>query len=185
MTPYFFGYGSLVNRETHSYPDAHPAQLRGWRRAWVRSAAFDRVFLSVIPDAETTISGLIAAVPDSDWRALDARETGYTRLNSGSSVLHPLPSAPPIAHYAVSEDHHGIEMPRNTVLLSYVDVVVQGFLREFGKDGVADFFDTTDGWDTPIINDRAAPQYPRHQTLSAEETALVDHHLKQVSAQIE
>ena len=40
-------------------------------------------------------------------------------------------------------------MPRDTnahgtifggVLLSYIDVVVQGYLREFGEDGVARFF---------------------------------------------
>lgn len=184
MTPYFFGYGSLVNRATHSYPDAHPAQLRGWRRAWVRSSAFDRVFLSVVPDASTTISGLIAAVPDNDWAALDARETGYNRLPSGDAVVHPLTPAPPIAHYAVPQDGQGTTT-RNTIILSYIDVVVQGFLREFGEEGVAQFFDTTDSWDTPIINDRAAPQYPRHQVLSLDETALVDHHLNRLAARVE
>ena len=34
MTPYFFGYGSLVNRATHDYVHAHPARISGWRRAW-------------------------------------------------------------------------------------------------------------------------------------------------------
>lgn len=184
MTPYFFGYGSLVNRATHSYPDAHPAQLQGWRRAWVRSAAFDRVFLSVVPDAGTTISGLIAAVPDNDWAALDAREAGYNRLNSGDAVLHPLTPAPPIAHYAVPQDDRATTT-RNTIILSYIDVVVQGFLKEFGEEGVALFFDTTDNWDTPILNDRTAPQYPRHQVLTAMETALVDHHLHRLSARVE
>ncbi len=184
MTPYFFGYGSLVNRATHSYPDAQPAQLKGWRRAWVRSTAFDRVFLSVVPDKATTISGLIAAVPNNDWAALDAREAGYARLNSGDAVLHPLASAPPIAHYAVPTEEQGATT-RNTIILSYIDVVVQGFLNEFGEEGVAHFFNTTDNWDTPIVNDRAAPQYPRHQTLSASETALVDHHLSRLSARVE
>ena len=184
MTPYFFGYGSLVNRATHAYPDAHPAELQGWRRAWVRSAAFDRVFLSVVADPGTTISGLIAAVPNDDWAALDARETGYARLHSGDAVTHPLSHAPAIAHYAVPQGEQGTTS-RNTIILSYIDVVVQGFLQEFGEDGVAHFFDTTDGWDTPIINDRAAPQYPRHQSLTAQETALADHHLARLSARME
>jgi hypothetical protein len=183
MTPYFFGYGSLVNRATHSYPDAHPARLTGWRRAWVKSQAFDRVFLSVIPDPATTISGLIAAVPNDDWAALDARETGYTRLSSGQAVAHPLPHSPAIAHYAVTRSDPNADVT-NTVLLSYIDVVTQGFAREFGEDGMADFFDTTDNWDTPILNDRAAPLYPRHQTLSRAETALVDHHLNRLSARV-
>lgn len=184
MTPYFFGYGSLVNRDTHSYPDAHRAALQGWRRAWVRSAAFDRVFLSVIPDPETTISGLIAAVPNNDWSALDMRESGYARLQSGDAVAHPLPRETMIAHYAVPENEKG-PTTRNTIILSYLDVVVQGFLREFGAAGVSHFFDTTDGWDTPILNDRENPQYPRHQVLSAQETALVDQHLALLSARVE
>lgn len=184
MTPYFFGYGSLVNRSTHIYPDAHPAELRGWRRSWVKSAAFNRVFLSVVEDKDTTISGLIAAVPGADWTALDARETGYARLVSGDAVAHPLPHTPHVAHYAVPHHDRG-QKGEDAIILSYLDVVVQGFLREFGEDGVTHFFDTTDGWDTPILNDRAAPQYPRHQTLSAEETALVDHHLDRLSARVE
>ena len=176
MTPYFFGYGSLVNRATHTYPDAHPAKLVGWRRAWVRTPKRDVVFLSVVKDLECTLEGLIAAVPDADWAALDAREHGYERLNSAQAVQHDLSPATEIAHYSVrasdictSGDH--------VILLSYLDVVVQGYLQEFGTDGVARFFETTSGWDTPVLNDRAAPRYPRAQKLSAEETALVDQHL--------
>ncbi len=184
MTPYFFGYGSLVNRKTHGYPDAHPAEMRGWRRAWVRSAAFDRVFLSVVPDPETAILGLIAAVPGGDWTALDQREAGYARLSSGGAVTHPVASDLDIAHYAVPPETQG-ETTRNTIALTYLDVVVQGFLHEFGTDGVTHFFDTTDGWDTPILNDRAAPVYPRHQSLTAAETALVDQHLDRLSARLE
>ena len=64
-------------------------------------------------------------------------------------------------------------------------MVVQGFLREYGIDGVQRFFDTTRGWDTPILNDRAAPKYPRAQELTAQETALVDQHLTRLSAQVQ
>lgn len=184
MTPYFFGYGSLVNRQTHNYPDAHPARLRGWRRAWVRTAVRDLVFLSVIEDPDTTIDGLIAAVPGADWTALDTREAGYARLSSGGAVIHPISPAPDIAHYAVPPADTGVPGD-HAILLSYLDVVVQGFLHEFGEAGVAAFFDTTDGWDTPVLNDRAAPRYPRHKVLSAAETALVDDHLGRLSARVE
>ena len=68
------------------------------------------------------------------------------------------------------------------MLLSYVDVVVQGYLREFGEDGVAQFFATTDGWDAPILDDRADPVYPRHQALTAKERAFTDRHLADVGA---
>lgn len=183
MTPYFFGYGSLVNRQTHDYPKAQPAQLQGWRRAWVRTAVRDLVFLSVIKDDTSTIDGLVAAVPNADWFALDAREAGYARLPSGSAVTHPISPAPEIAHYAVPPSETGVPGD-HAILLSYLDVVVQGFVKEFGEEGVQRFFDTTDGWDTPVINDRATPRYPRAQTLTLRETALVDHHLDRLLARV-
>ena len=78
--------------------------------------------------------------------------------------------------------------PANTlkpILLSYLDVVVQGYLRVFGQSGAESFFATSRGWDTPIRDDRANPVYARAQTLTRTETALVDRHLTQLTAQIE
>jgi hypothetical protein len=57
---------------------------------------------------------------------------------------------------------------------SYLDVVVQGYLNEFGEAGAALFFATTHGWDAPILNDRKAPLYPRDQVLTRAETGFVD-----------
>lgn len=176
MHPCFFGYGSLVNRDTHSYTTADRARLTGWRRKWVYTAERGLAFLSVVAHPGTTIDGLIADVPGADWAALDAREYGYARIRSGAAVAHPRDPATQISHYAVPPETW-VQSRDNHILLSYLDVVVQGYLREFGAGGVADFFATTDGWETPILNDRAAPQYPRAQTLSAQETALVDQHL--------
>ena len=183
MTPYFFGYGSLVNRQTHTYPDAQPAKLHGWRRAWVRTPERDIVYLTVVQDPSTTIDGLIAAVPDADWDALDEREYGYARHDSEQAVAHNLNPAPNIAHYAIPIAETGVAGD-HVILLSYLDVVIQGFLREFGIDGVAQFFATTDGWDTPVLDDRDAPLYPRHQALTSTEISLVDNHLSQLSARI-
>ena len=181
MTPYFFGYGSLVNRNTHAYPDARPARLRGWRRQWVRTQGREVVFLSVTPDAGTTVDGLIAAVPGADWVALDAREHGYARHSSGGNVIHDILPAPDIAHYAIPPESQQ-KGGDHVILLSYLDVVVQGFLREYGRDGVARFFDTTTGWETPVLDDRAAPRYPRHQPLTDAERDVVDSHLARLPA---
>ncbi|MBB3994783.1 hypothetical protein GGR95_002432 [Sulfitobacter undariae] len=176
MHPCFFGYGSLVNRNTHIYAQASRASLSGWRRKWVYTQERSLAILSVIPDADTTIDGLIAEVPNADWAALDAREYGYARIESGGSVTHPRAPETEISHYSVPSQTW-VECTKNQILLSYLDVVVQGYLREYGAGGVADFFATTDGWDTQVLNDRAAPRYPRAQTLTAQETALVDQHL--------
>ncbi|MEQ6204606.1 gamma-glutamylcyclotransferase family protein [Sulfitobacter sp. HNIBRBA2951] len=176
MHPCFFGYGSLVNRDTHSYTAASRARLAGWRRRWVYTESRGLAFLSVVPDAHTSIDGLIAEVPNADWAALDAREYGYERIASGDSVTHPRDAATQVSHYSVPQ-HTWVAGADQHILLSYLDVVVQGYLREFGAGGVAEFFATTDGWDTTVLNDRAAPRYPRAQSLSTQETALVDQHM--------
>lgn len=166
----FFGYGSLVNRQTHDYPGIARTTVRGWRRAW-RATPINHVsFLTGEPFEGSEIEGLSADVPMGDWRALDLRESGYLRA--------PLPEGPQIYH--IPADLHGRADDVRPILLSYLDVVVQGFLREYGEAGVTRFFDTTAGWETPIRNDRAAPEYPRTQALTPAETALVDHHVERV-----
>ena len=176
--PAFFGYGSLVNLATHRYGDPRPAALQGWRRVWQRTNLRKAAFLSVAPCPDTTLHGVIARVPGADWVALDQREAAYARKDVTATVRHAGPAAP-TAVYHVKPEHISAAQD-HPILLSYLDVVVQGYLRMHGAAGVAHFFETTDGWDTPVFNDRAAPVYPRHQRLTAAETALVDEHLAAV-----
>ncbi len=180
-TPYFFGYGSLVNRATHGFQDARPARIAGWRRAWLHVEGRKVAFLTAVPDATSEIAGLIAAVPGADWAHLDKREHSYDRV-SALSVRHDVVPAPDIHIYHAPPERHVLASTFHPVLLSYIDVVVQGYLAEFGEAGVAEFFATTDGWEAPILNDRADPVYPRHQTLTASETELVEHHLSPLRA---
>lgn len=174
---YFFGYGSLVNRSTHHFEGAHPARLTGWRRVWRHTALRRVAYLTVVPDAGSSIDGLIAEVPSDDWAALDLREAAYDRVSVLDQVDHPLPHRPEIAVYAIAPGKHGTPGTSGPVLLSYIDVVVQGYLREFGEAGVERFFDTTSGWDAPVVNDRHNPLYPRHKVLETHEAALTDAHL--------
>lgn len=178
MTPWFFGYGSLVNRATHTYPQAQQARLQGWRRVWVRTALRDVVFLSVHKAPGHSIDGLIASVPGADWAALDQRESGYHRIDATHAVRHEA-DASDIAVYQVP-DHAQRPGGDHRILLSYLDVVVQGFVREFGEAGAEQFFATTDGWNTPVQDDRGAPLYPRAQAISPQEQALTDRLLAQV-----
>ncbi|MFP4328318.1 MAG: gamma-glutamylcyclotransferase [Paracoccaceae bacterium] len=180
--PHFFGYGSLVNRATHDYSAAHRARARGWRRVWRRSRLRPVSFLSVEPADGAEIDGLIAAVPDGDWAALDRREAAYDRHAVTGHVLHAADGAPEIALYRLPDDGHEPAGSDHPILLSYVDVVVQGYLREFGRPGAERFFATTSGWDAPLLDDRAAPRYPRHQRLEPAERDLVDALLRMVGA---
>lgn len=172
--PYFFGYGSLVNTKTHVYQDAQPAKLRGWRRVWQRTNARDMAFLTIVPSESTTLLGLIAKVPDANWAALDAREEGYDRMVATDMIDHDHAANPELAIYAIPSATRFAPTPDHPILLSYLDVVLQGYLHVFGEAGVKHFMETTDGWDTLILDDRRQPIYPRAQNLSAEEIALVD-----------
>ena len=178
---YFFGYGSLVNLATHHFSDAHPARARGWRRAWRHTHLRPVAFLTAVPDPACAIDGMIAHVPGDDWAALDEREHAYARVAACDAVDHALDHKPTVAIYAIPHDAHGHPDAAHPVLLSYVDVVIQGYLRAYGEAGAQRFFDTTTGWDAPVMDDRAAPVYSRHQQLSAEERGFVDDALKRLN----
>ena len=182
--PWFFGYGSLVNTATHDFATPCPAQLTGWRRVWKQTDLRPAAFLSVVPDPDCVIDGMIARVPAGDWAALDQREWAYDRISTKGSVTHQQSEDIDISVYAVPSDAQS-RHASHPLFLSYLDVVVQGYLRVFGPDGADRFFATTDGWDTPILNDRAQPRYPRHQQLSPDESAFVDDRLARLSAEVE
>lgn len=165
--PRFFGFGSLVNCATHTYPNPRPAKLSGWRRIWMPIDR-DVVALSVAPAAGAVIQGLTADVPNADWEALDLRETGYQR-----HVADIEGETAETWVYAVPGKRQTI-LPNHMILQSYLDVVLQGFMIQSGEAGVRHFFETTDGWDVPVVNDREAPRYPRHQPTSAKERDLFD-----------
>ncbi|NQY60091.1 gamma-glutamylcyclotransferase family protein [Cognatishimia sp.] len=181
--PFFFGYGSLVNIHTHTYGETSTAELQGWRRVWQMTPLRPHPFLSIEPHESSTIQGLIAHVPDGDWAQLDAREYGYDRLST-DHVKHARDDDPEVAIYVVPKPAPSLELGKGPILLSYLDVVIQGFLKEFGESGVRAFFDTTAGWDHPVDNDREAPKYPRHQRLTPHETALVDAELKRLGIEV-
>lgn len=179
--PQFFGYGSLVNLKTHSYANPRRATLKGWQRVWQQSNERNVAFLSVLPAAGFEIDGLIATVQDGDWAALDAREREYDRKDVTSTLGESVPTA----IYQASDDFIATGDATRPILLSYLDVVVQGFLQHFGGDGVTRFFDTTERWQTPVLNDRTAPIYPRHVETSEAERQLVDRHLNRLSTVVQ
>lgn len=184
LDPFFFGYGSLVNTATHVYDRHHRARLSGWRRVWRHTPYREMAFLTAEPCEGVAIDGLIAAVPGADWAALDLRETGYDRVPLAQGLTHEAANVGEIAVYQIPADKFGPSDGQRPILLSYLDVVVQGYMQVFGTGGGQHFFDTTVGWDGPILDDRAAPRYPRAQLLQADETAFVDRALADLGADI-
>ena len=117
-------------------------------------------------------------------KALDEREAAYDRSVVTDRVGHAVPRPIEVQVYSIPNGKHGVPDDSHPVLLSYLDVVVQGYLRVFGEAGAHRFFETTEGWDSPILNDRAKPHYPRHQTLSTAERAFVDDKLAALNVPI-
>lgn len=149
---YFFGYGSLVDKRTHDYTPVQHATATGWRRAWCATPDRDLCFLTAIRDEGSEIHGLVAPVPGQDWAALDQRERAYDRHEAGCDVAQAGGAAPSsVAIYAVAPSRRSQPTPDNPILLSYLDVVIHGYVHEFGEDGAAHFFATTSGWNAPVL----------------------------------
>lgn len=180
---YIFGYGSLVNRETHAFENVYTARLTGWRRVWRHTLLRPVAYLSVEPDPGSAIDGLIMGVSHPDPQ-LEQRERGYDRHAVELQVDHDMTGPASIEVYAVHHEKHGRPEQLLPVYLSYIDVVVQGYLREYGESGVQHFFETTNGWRAPVLDDRKSPYYPRHTQPLRAERALTDHWLNQLSAKV-
>ena len=181
---YFFGYGSLVNAATHRYAPTERLRIQGWRRTWRQVADHPVALLSAMPDDDSAIDGLIAPVPDNNWAALDAREQGYNLLVLTPAALPDSYQEHDIAIYAVPETPVDGDPHKRPILLSYLDVVLQGYLQQFGPLGAEQFLATTDGWDRPVQDDRAAPRYPRHQALDATQLAFVDSAIERLALSV-
>jgi len=179
--PFFFGYGSLVNRATHSFPQATRAVATGWGRTWKRTRLREVAFLTAVERPGAALEGLIAAVPGADWDSLDAREWAYHRMPV-SDVAHDHAGDLDIQIYRTKPEHDADGTAAHPILLSYLDTVVQGYLIEFGVAGAERFFETTDGWESPVLDDRAAPRYPRAQRLETAEIDFVDAQLRSIGA---
>lgn len=183
MAGWVFGYGSLVHPDAHRGREVRPARLRGWRREWCQTSLRAVPYLSVRKAPGETVLGLMTAVAPGDWAALDRREHAYDRHPVDPE--HDTATALPAAQVYSVADEHRVAGPPGPILMSYLDVVVQGYRMAYGTAGVASFFATTDGWRRPILDDRAAPRYPRAVRLPRADQRLVDRHLAALSVTVE
>lgn len=185
----YFGYGSLVNRDTlrTEIVAAFPARLRGWRRFWRAQPDIGSISEEDGPDGPrssmltagrapgASIDGLLVFDRKANLSAVDQREMHYHRreIAAGDLQLAPGLTLPDCPLYVYEARAELPELPGGHAILgSYLDAVMQGFHREFGPDGVHRFIAETDAFHTPILDDRHQPRYPRHVILSDEERLL-------------
>jgi len=179
----YFGYGSLVNRDTHRTDTfgAVRASVRGWRRYWQgrpRPVGIPISFLSVKAeiDPEHELPGLLVFDRVENLPALDERERNYHRRTVDPeriAVSNDLAVEVPIYIYEGKQEH--TPGTGHAILQSYLDAVLQGYLYEYGVEAVRRFVADTHAFDnTPVIRDRHTPRYPRSVTLTQEQRKLFD-----------
>lgn len=182
----YFGFGSLVNRHTlrTDYQDIVPASLIGWRRHWqARSIPLDEnvALLSIHPDNECVIQGMLVIDLARNLPLVDEREAGYSRHQLLNENLQ-LPSdfKSPSALYVYVADEPIEKKDDGSLIQSYLDAVMQGFHQVYGEDGVRHFVETTSQFKRPLIRDRETPIYPRNVILEPGQADLFDRLLADV-----
>ncbi|WP_136656855.1 gamma-glutamylcyclotransferase family protein [Nitratireductor sp. XY-223] len=181
----YFGYGSLVNRTTlrTDYVSAQRVRLSGWRRCWRPRMKGDPIrskrrtsLLSARRVEGSAIEGLLVFDRLQNLPAVDERERTYDRIEVPSDALEVLDGGPPDCPVYVYEarTNRAEHDPHHPILQSYLDAVLQGFLREFGKAGVHSFLNTTDGFERSVHADRHDPVYPRAVDLLEHERHFID-----------
>lgn len=192
----YFGFGSLVNRDTRPASEkAVKATLRGWERHWAHHAlgfADDSrsccsLTVQQVNGRESAIDGVLVTIDKADLPELDKRETGYDRINipSASFLIHDALSdvSADIAMYVSKPEHTAPADAGHPILQSYIDCVMAGFEQQFGVDGLDRLMRSTQGWYGPIENDRAHPRYPRAVTLASDVLARYDSLLERIRAE--
>lgn len=195
----YFGYGSLVNRGTLAagVVAAIPARLNGWRRSWrprpdlgptpgvTLPRGLTPALLSAHRAEGSAIDGLLLIDLAVNLPVIDAREFRYHRRDITLAELTFDAAQIELAagleldpgtrlHVYEARSEHPETVGPSPILRSYLDAVMQGFLREFGEEGVHRFVAETGAFHLPIHEDRHQPLYPRAVTLSAGETELFD-----------
>ena len=186
----YFGYGSLVNRDTRPAGEvAHRARLNGWRRVWehrvrATSARSGCTSLSVTSDAQSataSIEGVVVKLHRDELAELDEREAGYERMELPAQLF----DLPPhlnlksvMVYRSLPENRHRSDED-HPVLQSYVDCVLAGYHRTFAEPGMRAFMSTTQGWEGALFNDRAAPRYPRYVDIDQYWRATFDKIIQQ------
>lgn len=197
---HYFGYGSLVNRQTRpAHERAHSARLNGWQRVWdhrvtdphrgkkCTSLSIEPVVslvnATVSEPVSVGIAGVVVRLPLSELPVLDAREAGYERLSLpvGDFALSPEleqqmaeEGVDHIMVYRSRAPNRVLADSEHPVLLSYVDCVMAGYLERFGAEGVQAMVSSTRGWEQSVFDDRVDPFYPRWVTVSPDKQQLFD-----------
>jgi hypothetical protein len=181
-TNFVFGYGSLINTASRDATivepiDAIPVRLSaafGYVRTWDSrsSKGFTALGLARPGTGEQrmTINGVLFPVEGGNMTALDARETGYARVEVPRPDIEAVSwrRLPTLGKFWVYIPERpgkppGVGLPQPNadfpLLQSYIDVVIEGGL-EYGPDFAREIIGATTGWSRYWLNDRELGRRP-------------------------
>ncbi len=175
-----FSYGSLVNPDTLDFSaKAYPARVKGYCRSWghcVSLHGFNLRALTVVKRKFCEIEGVVLVADESIAQILNKREIGYKPVR-----VTPVLKDENYQHYAENsylyigkkefQDLHNVNY---SIPQSYLDCVLDGYLKLGGTKSAFQFIESTDGWDVPIMNDRNSPKYPRALELTDNRIQEID-----------
>lgn len=166
-----FAYGSLVGtRARDPGLRASPAYIKGWARSWSHGISTKRghaCALSVVQGNEPRLDGVVLECDDAALDALDQREVGYTRVQLEAFLASGQGTSAWL--FVGDDDHRVVPASGHRIWLSYLRVVLAGYRELGGHVALESFYRTTGGWDVPIEDDAARPNYSRAFTLSEAE----------------
>ena len=187
----YFGYGSLVNRDTVSEQADHtPGSLTGWVREWrvcgiargTENTSLGRCSLTVRAEPGSEILGVLLSEPVAGLPALEAREKRYEKVHGMGERFQCValgePGPSEMFVFQARPEHRRWGCDTYPILQSYLDCVLAGYFRIWGAQGLRHFFETTDGWHVPVLRDRDAPVYRRAIKLEPDLRTLIDNELK-------
>ena len=161
----------------------------------------DIALLSIHRDGESQINGLLIIDRVENLADLEKREHAYHKVSLGIDDfdISDLDVADlDIADLDISDlaiDNNEVEAlsellihthispnlangrKQLSILRSYLDVVMQGYYREYGEAGLGRFMASTKGFELSVTEDRATPFYSRHQPISPRESAIFEQYL--------
>lgn len=173
---YLFSYGSLISEVSRKLSgvlsSSFPARVSRIKRGWYLTVPEDKdTGLGATSDKSSLCNGVLINTNTADIELLDKREKihGYRRVQLPlESIL--LPYGRGLGNLEELEEIEGVwayitdlvEFPTETcpIAQSYLDVVLEGCLA-ISKEFAEEFILSTEGWESPWVNDRENPRYRR------------------------
>ncbi|MFT2110478.1 gamma-glutamylcyclotransferase [Marinomonas sp. 2405UD68-3] len=166
---FIVGYGSLISgisrAKTGETGRVWPIKIADFERHWsVMTSEFGMSSVAVIPKKGAYCNGVLIEISEAEIPVFDLREQGYERAQIDSSQLSSYQdeALPNGTVWIYHSDDITPPTPACPITLSYADVILAGCMEQ-GDAFVRDFLQHTCGWESPLLNDRQHPRYPRVQ----------------------